>query len=105
MVAIVLVAACYMTGALETTSYAGSEWLVKTDVATRKWYASEKLAQEGSEFWTGSDVGGNGLVQKERSQPGYVVSFIYKSGNGSNIFTPDTLEGIRKVDHSLLHHA
>lgn len=98
---------CILTGQMDTLSYGGSEWLVKSDAATKRWYASERIAELASTFWTSDSMvasgGGAGSVaQAVRSKPAYSVVFMYNT-DVPNLFTPDILESIRQVRQTRPH--
>lgn len=85
-----------LTGQMTTLNYGGSEWLVKSDPATKRWYASERIAELASEYWGTVGSGASSPAQPVRSQPGYNVVFIYNTKE-PNLFTPQILESIRQV--------
>eukprot|EP00892_Ulva_mutabilis_P009237 jgi/Ulvmu1/6686/UM030_0017.1 len=90
-----------LTGQMATLNYGGSEWLVKSDPATKRWYASERIAELASEYWGAAGGGASSPAQPVRSQPGYNIVFIYNTEE-PNLFTPEILESIRQVENILL---
>lgn len=100
---LILAVTCFLTGQMETLNYGGSEWLVKSDAATKRWYASERVAELASSFWSSDDFASSSFsgiaastVQPVRSQPGYSVVFMYNTEE-PNLFTPEILESIQQV--------
>ena len=99
----------FTTGLLATTVEDGSEWLVKGDQATRKWYAVQQTTDAAQAFWQAAtaddaDVSTAAQAEPERSQQGYTVTFVYEDMDSGNIFTAANLEGMRQVENVLLTH-
>lgn len=95
---LILASITVLTGQMATLNYGGSEWLVKSDAATKRWYASERIAELATEYW-GMRGGGVNAAQPVRSQPGYNVVFIFNT-DAPSLFTPEILESIRQVSKS-----
>ena len=94
VVLFVLAACTVLTGQLETVAYGGIEWLVKSDVSTKRWFGAQSVSTSASEWW--DSVANTTSSQGVRSAPAYPITFIY-STSGDNVFVPETLESIRQV--------
>lgn len=93
---VVLAVITSVTGQLETEAYGGVEWLVKTDLETKRWFGAQKVSTEAISVQRGGPSEDSASSERVRSAQAYPVTFVY-STTEDNVFVPGYLESIRKV--------